>query len=103
MLVQDHRSVINDFYGVTTSFMKSVLKPGVTILATEEGAPWVKYIHGDYGKGTWTYYGGHDPEDPQHAIGSPPTDLALFKNSPGYRLILNNVLFPAAKKKPLKT
>jgi hypothetical protein len=63
----------------------------------------VKYIHGDYGKGTWTYYGGHDPEDPQHAIGNPPTDLSLFKNSPGYRLILNNVLFPAAKKKPLKT
>ncbi|HVX39659.1 MAG TPA: hypothetical protein VHB25_08800 [Gemmatimonadaceae bacterium] len=103
MLVQDHRSVINDFYGVTTSFNKSVLKPGVTVLATEEGAPWVKYIHGDYGKGTWTYYGGHDPEDPRHAIGNPPTDLSLFKNSPGYRLILNNVLFPAAKKKPLKT
>jgi hypothetical protein len=103
MLVQDHRAVINDFYGVTTSFNKAVLKPGVTVLANEEGAPWVKYIHGDYGKGTWTYYGGHDPEDPQHAIGNPPTDLSLFKNSPGYRLILNNVLFPAAKKKPLKT
>jgi hypothetical protein len=103
MLVQDHRAVINDFYGVTTSFNKAVLKPGVTVLADEEGAPWVKYIHGDYGKGTWTYYGGHDPEDPQHAIGNPPTDLSLFKNSPGYRLILNNVLVPAAKKKPLKT
>ena len=75
----------------------------VTVLAVEEGAPWVKYIHGDYGKGAWTYLGGHDPEDPQHAIGSPPTDLALHPNSPGYRLILNNVLFPAAKKKPLKT
>ena len=103
MLVQDHRSVISDFYGVTTSFNKSVLKPGVTVLGFEEGAPWVKYIHGEYGKGTWTYYGGHDPEDPQHAIGSPPTDLSLHKSSPGYRLILNNVLFPAAKKKPLKT
>jgi hypothetical protein len=103
MLVQDHRSVISDFYGVTTSFTKSVLKPGVIVLAFEEGAPWVKYIHGDYGKGTWTYYGGHDPEDPQHAIGNPPTDLSLHKSSPGYRLILNNVLFPAAKKKPLKT
>ena len=103
MLVQDHRSVISDFYGVTTSFTKSTLKPGVVVLATEEGAPWVKYIHGDYGKGTWTYLGGHDPEDPQHAIGNPPTDLSLHKNSPGYRLILNNVLFPAAKKKPLKT
>ena len=103
MLVQDHRSVVSDFYGVTTSFMRGVLKPGDVILAEEPGAPWVKYVHGDYGKGTWTYYGGHDPEDPQHAIGNAPTDLSLHKNSPGYRLILNNVLFPAAKKKPLKT
>ncbi|MDB4886290.1 MAG: hypothetical protein JWN79_1728 [Gemmatimonadetes bacterium] len=103
MLVQDHRSVLNDFYGVTTSFTKATLKPADVVLATEEGAPWVKYIHGDYGKGTWTYLGGHDPEDPQHAIGNPPTDLSLHKGSPGYRLILNNVLFPAAKKKPLKT
>lgn len=103
MLTQDHRNVIGDFYGVTTSFMRSTLKPGVTVLATEEGAPWVKYIHGDYGKGSWTYLGGHDPEDPQHNIGAPTTDLALHRNSPGYRLILNNVLFPAAKKKPLKT
>ncbi|MDB4880341.1 MAG: hypothetical protein JWL60_1787 [Gemmatimonadetes bacterium] len=103
MLVQGHRNVLNDWYGVTTSFAKSVLKPGVVVLATEEGAPWVKYIHGDYGRGTWTYLGGHDPEDPQHAIGNPPTDLSLHKSSPGYRLILNNVLFPAARKKPLKT
>jgi hypothetical protein len=103
MLVQNHRSVLNDWYGVTTSFTKSTLKPGDIVLATEEAAPWVKYIHGDYGKGTWTYLGGHDPEDPQHAIGNPPTDLSLHKSSPGYRLILNNVLFPAAKKKPLKT
>jgi hypothetical protein len=103
MLVQDHRSVLSDFYGVTTSFTKSTLKNGVVVLATEEGAPWTKYVHGDYGKGTWTYLGGHDPEDPQHAIGNPPTDLSLHRNSPGYRLILNNVLFPAAKKKPLKT
>jgi hypothetical protein len=103
MLVQNHRSVLNDYYGVTTSFTKATLKPGDVVLATEEGAPWVKYIHGDYGKGTWTYLGGHDPEDPQHAIGNPPTDLSLHKSSPGYRLILNNVLFPAAKKKPLKT
>ncbi|NUO38901.1 MAG: asparagine synthetase B [Gemmatimonadaceae bacterium] len=103
MLVQNHRAVLNDFYGVTTSFTKATLKPGDVVLATEEGAPWVKYLHGDYGKGTWTYLGGHDPEDPQHAIGNPPTDLSLHKSSPGYRLILNNVLFPAAKKKPLKT
>jgi len=103
MLVQNHRGVLADFYGVTTSFMKSTLKPGVTVLAFEQGAPWVKYVHGGYGQGTFTFLGGHDPEDPQHAIGSPPTDLSLFPNSPGYRLILNNVLFPAAKKKPLKT
>ena len=103
MLVQNHRTVLNDFYGVTTSFTRATLKPGVSVLAFEEGAPWVKYVHGEYGKGSWTYLGGHDPEDPQHAIGSPPTDLALHTTSPGYRLILNNVLFPAAKKKPKKT
>ncbi|MDQ6830407.1 MAG: asparagine synthetase B [Gemmatimonadota bacterium] len=103
MLVQNHRNVIPDFYGVTTSFTRATLKAGVTVLAEEEGAPWVKYIHGDYGKGSWTFLGGHDPEDPQHAIGNPPTDLSLHSTSPGYRLILNNVLFPAAKKKPLKT
>jgi hypothetical protein len=103
MLVQNHRTVIPDFYGVTTSFNKAVLKSGVTVLAAEEGAPWTKYVHGDYGQGAWTFLGGHDPEDPQHAIGSAPTDLSLHPNSPGYRLILNNVLFPAAKKKPRKT
>lgn len=103
MLTQNARTVIPDFYGVTTSFSKAVLKQGVTVLAQEEGAPWTKYLHGDYGKGSWTFLGGHDPEDPQHNIGAAPTDLALHPNSAGYRLILNNVLFPAAKKKPLKT
>jgi hypothetical protein len=103
MLVQDHRQVIPDFYGLTTSFLRTRLKPGVTVLADEEGAPWVKYVHGDLGKGTWTFFGGHDPEDPQHQIGDPPTDLSLHPHSPGYRLILNNVLFPAAKKRELKT
>ncbi|MGH7529936.1 MAG: asparagine synthetase B [Gemmatimonadales bacterium] len=103
MLVQNHRQVIPDFYGLTTSFTRERLKPGVTVLAEEEGAPWVKYIHGDHGKGTWTFFGGHDPEDPQHQIGDPPTDLSLHPHSPGYRLILNNVLFPAAKKRELKT
>ncbi len=103
MLVQNHRNVIGDFYGVTTSFNRAVIKPGVTVLAEEQGAPWTKYLHGDYGKGSWTFLGGHDPEDPQHAIGSESTDLSLHPNSPGYRLILNNVLFPAAKKKPRKT
>jgi hypothetical protein len=103
MLVQDHRVVIPDFYGLTTSFMRNRIKPGVTVLAEEEGAPWVKYLHGELGKGTWTFFGGHDPEDPQHQIGDPPTDLSLHPHSPGYRLILNNVLFPAAKKRELKT
>lgn len=103
MLVQNHRQVIPDFYGLTTSFVREHIKPGVTILGDEPGAPWAKYIHGDRGEGTWTFYGGHDPEDPQHGIGDAPTDLSLHPNSPGYRLILNNVLFPAAKKKELKT
>ena len=103
MLVQDHRQTVPDFYGLTTSFVRNRLKPGVTVLADEEGAPWVKYVHGDLGKGTWTFFGGHDPEDPQHQIGDPPTDLSLHPHSPGYRLILNNVLFPAAKKRELKT
>jgi hypothetical protein len=103
MLVQNHRDVIPDFYGLTTSFRRDRLKPSVSVLADETNAPWVKLIHGERGQGTWTYYGGHDPEDPQHQIGDPPTDLTLHPHSPGYRLILNNVLFPAAKKKELKT
>ena len=103
MLVQNHRQVVPDFYGLTTSFLRSRLKPSVTVLADEEGAPWVKYVHGDLGKGTWTFFGGHDPEDPQHQIGDPPTDLSLHPHSAGYRLILNNVLFPAARKRELKT
>jgi hypothetical protein len=103
MLVQNHRQVIPDFYGLTTSFTRRRLKPSLTVLAEEPGAPWVKYIHGERGQGTWTFLGGHDPEDPQHQIGDAPTDLSLHPHSPGYRLILNNVLFPAAKKKELKT
>jgi hypothetical protein len=103
MLVQNHRDVIPDFYGLTTSFTRRTLKSSVTVLADEHGAPWVKYIHGERGQGTWTFFGGHDPEDPQHQIGDAPTDLSLHPHSPGYRLILNNVLFPAAKKKELKT
>jgi hypothetical protein len=103
MLTQSHQRVIGDFYGLTTSYRRTRLKPSLTVLAEEPGAPWVKYIHGNYGEGTWTFLGGHDPEDPQHVIGDPPTDLDLYPHSPGYRLILNNVLFPAAKKKHLKT
>ena len=103
MLVQCHRQVVPDFYGLTTSFTRRTLKNRVTVLAEEPGAPWVKYIHGDVGRGTWTYFGGHDPEDPQHQVGDPPTDLSLHPTSPGYRLILNNVLFPAARTRELKT
>jgi hypothetical protein len=103
MLVQNHESVLSDFYGLTTSFRKDRLRPGAVVLAQEDGSPWVKYIHGTFGEGTWTFLGGHDPEDPQHLIGDEPTNLDLHPNSPGYRLILNNVLFPAAKKKSLKT
>jgi hypothetical protein len=103
MLTQNHRQTIPDFYGLTTSFVRDRLKPSVTMLADEEGAPWVKYIHGNLGKGTWTFFGGHDPEDPEHGLGEAPTDLSLHPHSPGYRLILNNVLFPAAKKRELKT
>jgi hypothetical protein len=103
MLVQNHENVLGDFYGLTTSFRRDRLKPGVVVLAEEEGSGWTKYIHGNFGEGTYTFLGGHDPEDPQHQIGDQPTDLNLHPHSPGYRLILNNVLFPAAKKKTLKT
>ncbi|MDT8369272.1 MAG: hypothetical protein RQ745_08700 [Longimicrobiales bacterium] len=101
MLTQNHEDVIEDFYGLTTAFREDLLKPGTVVLGRE--GSWAKYIHGAWGEGTFTYFGGHDPEDPEHQIGDPPTDLALHPNSPGYRLILNNVLFPAAKKKKLKT
>ncbi len=101
MLTQNHESVLADFYGLTTSFNDERLKPGTIVLARDGDL--VKYVHGNYGEGTWTFFGGHDPEDPEHQIGDPPTDLDLHPNSPGYRLILNNVLFPAAKKKELKT
>jgi hypothetical protein len=103
MLTQDHVSVINGFMGQTTGFEKRLIKKGVTFLAETEGQDDVKYLHGSYGRGTFTFYAGHDPEDYQHMVGDPPTDLALYKNSPGYRLILNNILFPAARKKEQKT
>ena len=103
LLTQNHTDYIEDFFGQSTSFNRTVLKDVVTVLAFEEGKPWVKYIHGNAGKGFWTFLGGHDPEDPEHRVGDNPTRLELFKNSPGYRLILNNLLFPAARKKELKT
>ncbi len=103
MLTQDHERVIKGFKGLATAFDKSKLKPSVTILGELKTANEARYIHGEYGKGQWTFYGGHDPEDYQHNLNEPPTDLALHPNSPGYRLILNNVLFPAARKKKQKT
>ncbi len=103
MLCQNHMQVIKGFMGQTTAFNKNVIKPDVVIMGENKAANEAKYIHGDFGKGTWTFYGGHDPEDYQHLVGDPPTDLNLHPNSPGYRLILNNVLFPAAKKKKQKT
>ncbi len=103
MLTQSHERVLPDFYGLTTSFRRERLKPSVTVLAEEARTGRIKYLHGAFGEGTFTYLGGHDPEDPRHLIGDPPTDLDLRRHSPGYRLILNNVLFPAARKKKLKT
>ncbi len=103
MLIQNHVNVIRGFMGQTTAFRKKLIKNSVVILGERAGSDQVKYIHGNFGRGTFTFYGGHDPEDYQHAVGDPPTDLSLFKNSPGYRLILNNILFPAAKKKEQKT
>lgn len=103
MLTQNHEKVIKGFMGQTTAFNKSMVKPNVVLMGENKSAGEAKYIHGEFGKGTWTFYGGHDPEDYQHLVGDPPTDLNLFPNSPGYRLILNNVLFPAAKKKKQKT
>jgi len=103
MLTQDHVSVVKDFMGQTTSFNRKYIKDDVVIMGEFEGTNRVKYIHANRGKGTFTFLGGHDPEDFQHFVGDPPTQLSLHKNSPGYRLILNNVLFPAAKKQKQKT
>lgn len=103
MLCQNHEQVIHGFMGQTTAFRKNLVKPGVTVMGENKPQGTVKYIHGEYGLGQWTFYGGHDPEDYQHMVGDPPTDLSLFPNSPGYRLILNNILFPAARKRKQKT
>ncbi|MBK8449883.1 MAG: asparagine synthetase B [Saprospiraceae bacterium] len=103
MLTQNHTRTIKGFMGQTTGFKKNLIKTDVLVLGDTKSADEVRYIHGSFGFGTWTFYGGHDPEDYQHRVGDPPTDLNLHPNSPGYRLILNNVLFPAAKKKERKT
>jgi len=103
MLTQNHVNVIRGFMGQTTMFRRNTIKNSVIILAERPGTDQVKYINGNFGRGFFTFYGGHDPEDYQHAVGDPPTDLNLYKTSPGYRLILNNILFPAATKKKQKT
>lgn len=103
MLTQNHVPVVRGFLGQTTAFRRSQIKKSVTIMGQVTGTDRVKYIHGNVGKGTFTFYAGHDPEDYQHFVGDPPTQLALRRNSPGYRLILNNILFPAAKKQKRKT
>ena len=103
MLTQNHDKVVKGFMGQTTAFRKSIIKPNVLVMGETKTADEARYIHGEFGKGQWTFYGGHDPEDYRHNVGDPPTDLNLHPNSPGYRLILNNVLFPAAKKKKQKT
>jgi hypothetical protein len=103
MLTQNHEKLIKGFMGQTTAFRNNYIKADVLILGENKSLNEAKYIHGTNGKGTWTFYGGHDPEDYQHRVGDPPTDLNLHPNSPGYRLILNNILFPAAKKKKQKT
>jgi hypothetical protein len=103
MLVQDHVNAVPEFLGQSTGFHKSKVRSGVLVLAQVEGTDEVKYLHGQFGRGTFTFLGGHDPEDYQHMVGDPPTDLSKYKHSPGYRLILNNVLFPAAEKKKQRT
>jgi len=103
MLNQNHTSTVKGFWGQTTAFRKQFIKSDVIILGDNKFLNEARYIHGTAGKGTWTFYGGHDPEDYQHQVGEPPTDLSLHPNSPGYRLILNNVLFPSAQKKKQKT
>ena len=103
MLTQNHEKVVKGFMGQTTAFRRNVIKPNVLVMGETKTSAEARYIHGEFGQGQWTFYGGHDPEDYQHIVGDPPTDLNLHPNSPGYRLILNNVLFPAAKKKKQKT
>ena len=103
ILTQNHTQVIHGFMGQTTSFREGYIKSDVTIMGESKNIKCAKYVHGELGQGQWTYYGGHDPEDYQHRVGDPPTDLSLHPNSPGYRLILNNILFPAAKREKQKT
>ena len=99
MLCQNHTNIIKGFIGQTTAFNKDLIKANVLVLGENKSLNEARYIHGEFGLGTWTFYGGHDPEDYKHRVGDPKTELALYPNSPGYRLILNKYSFPAAKKK----
>ena len=103
MLNQNHTSLIKGFMGQTTAYERDQIKANVLVMGEQKANGEARYIHGIKGKGFFTFYGGHDPEDYQHRVGDPKTELELHPNSPGYRLILNNVLFPAAKKKKQKT
>ena len=103
MLCQNHTQLVKGFMGQTTAFDSALIKSNILVMGTCELNGEARYINGQRGKGMFTFYGGHDPEDFQHQVGDAPTVLDLHPNSPGYRLILNNVLFPAAKKKKLKT
>ena len=103
ILTQNHERIVKSFMGQTTAFQKQFVKSSVVIMGENKSLSEVKYLHGTMGKGQFTFYGGHDPEDYQHMVGEPPTDLSLHPNSPGYRLILNNILFPSVKKKKQKT
>ncbi|MEY3397838.1 MAG: hypothetical protein RL220_432 [Bacteroidota bacterium] len=103
ILTQNHTQVVKGFMGQTTSFRNRFIKSNVTIMGETKSIGAAKYIHGELGQGQWTYYGGHDPEDYRHMVGDPPTDLNLYPNSAGYRLILNNILFPAARRQEQKT
>ncbi|MBQ9588243.1 MAG: asparagine synthetase B [Bacteroidales bacterium] len=103
MLTQNHTRIVHGFMGQTTAFRRQTVKSSALVLGENKELDEVRYLHGEYGKGTWTFLGGHDPEDYRHFVGDPPTDLSLYPNSPGYRLILNNILFPAAKKEKHKT
>ena len=103
ILTQNHEKVIKGFMGQTTAFKKEVVKSTTVVMGENKSLNEVRYLHGTAGKGTWTFYGGHDPEDYRHLVNEPPTDLSLHPNSPGYRLILNNILFPSAKKEKQKT
>lgn len=103
MLCQNHTRTVKGFMGQTTAFDKRIIKSDVLVMGELKAYNEARYIHGNLGKGMWTFYGGHDPEDYRHYVGEDPTDLSLHPNSPGYRLILNNILFPAARKKKRKT